>query len=862
MGSKNMKEKAMHHAFTERRAKTVLWVVGFMSLYLANSQAEAARPPRPTVTLVSPVTGATVTSPILLTATVAGGTAPYTYDWRIPRGSPARFTTTTTLTQNGFSSNHAAGRVRITLIVRDANHRRGVARATVTVQRADPGKSINSTSDSREAPPTSPVPELSNVSGGYQVFAVNDLGMHCGDLDHRKVSILPPFNVLHGQLVAKGNAQTLPEIMTAAQLAALPNAVQGDGLYYSAASNPADPALAGAAATPVFKTNFWDINVASNTGNRVLYDGYAAFYPPNTTPDFLALLAATGTDVGLPTPDLEQFYLNNSTLVIDQQAMPGVAAPYDLTNGNVRQAFKRFNADYPFFINPNANIGYTLFGVNWFLADGIPIAPTDDFGRRNAYPLLRVDAQVGGAQVTSHRTVAPVSGEADCYRCHTSAADGGTGAAACLPAVDANCTNPLLSGGSGSPRSGTPFAVAQSTQDPQFGQPLVPADVSREWAADVNVLRLHDAKHNTSLDTATPPVVCQRCHYSPALDLAHFGPLGPADPAANGRDQRVHRSNSRVLHAFHSQFTDLFANDMPPPDSPLRSGNTGRPVVNAFVLGKLNESCYQCHPGRDTKCLRGAMFNGGMICQDCHGNMAQVGNDFSQNFPTSPYPAGANLQRRIPWANEPACQSCHSGDAASNLAGTAGTIASSDGIRLLQAYLTTNNEATPIESPNSRFAENLANGKRVLYRLSTGHGGVACQVCHGSTHAEWPVQPESGTTIANDNMAAIDIQGHAGKITECAVCHGANGAPLGLDGPHGMHPVDQRWVSGHESFLGGQGGSAAARTLCGPCHGLNGQGTVLAEVAIARTFAAEDRGNVALTKGRQVTCGICHGNPL
>ena len=41
---------------------------------------------------------------------------------------------------------------------------------------------------------------------------------------------------------------------------------------------------------------------------------------------------------------------------------------------------------------------------------------------------------------------------------------------------------------------------------------------------------------------------------------------------------------------------------------------------------------------------------------------------------------------------------------------------------------------------------------------------------------------------ANDNVAATQLQGHAGKIVECSVCHTG---PLGvmLAGPHGMHPV-------------------------------------------------------------------------
>ncbi len=86
---------------------------------------------------------------------------------------------------------------------------------------------------------------------------------------------------------------------------------------------------------------------------------------------------------------------------------------------------------------------------------------------------------------------------------------------------------------------------------------------------------------------------------------------------------------------------------------------------------------FQCHPGERTKCLRGPMYNAGILCQDCHGSMGQVGNDFSadvsidnpgafvlaDDFYTNPDTP------RVPWANEPTCQSCHTGDALSNLAG-------------------------------------------------------------------------------------------------------------------------------------------------------------------------------------------------
>ncbi len=249
------------------------------------------------------------------------------------------------------------------------------------------------------------------------------------------------------------------------------------------------------------------------------------------------------------------------------------------------------------------------------------------------------------------------------------------------------------------------------------------------------------------------------------------------------------------------------------------------------------------------------MYNGGLICNDCHGNMSQVGNDFSVNFSAStPFPGGADLTRRVPWASEPRCQSCHTGDAVSNLGLTdPNVMRSSEGIRLFLAYRTNDANATPIVATNKRFAEeNSSNGNPALYRLSKGHSGIFCEACHGGTHAEWPVQPESGTSIANDNMGATQLQGHTGQIIECTACHAAGTLAVSLGGPHGMHPVnDSGFVEEHEDLVD------ANRSQCQACHGLTGQGTVLSKVAANRALAGH-----TLTKGQLVNCGICHGNPL
>jgi hypothetical protein len=146
--------------------------------------------------------------------------------------------------------------------------------------------------------------------------------------------------------------------------------------------------------------------------------------------------------------------------------------------------------------------------------------------------------------------------------------------------------------------------------------------------------------------------------------------------------------------------------------------------------------CYKCHPGSSARCLRGVMATTyGLVCQDCHGNMTQM--------------ATSILNGRIPWANEPACGGCH----------------------------------------DARFAEPAGQ----LYRQSTGHGGVYCEGCHNSTHAEWT----SG--VARDNANVLALQGQVGVLKNCVVCHGVT--PASTPGPHGIVVTDVA----EQHILGGAG---------------------------------------------------------
>ncbi len=740
-------------------------------------------------------------------------------------------------------------------------------------------------------------PFLGNAD--YKVLAANDLGMHCADLDYQIFSILPPFNVVHAQVIQRGDNPTL---ITAANN---PNI----SVVYSASSNPNDPifdnnhpsmpaflnpplaSLVGTNRSAVsinsssqndaflslFKSNFWENN--PNTNDPIGFDGYDNIFFGLLNP--LHIIA----DIGLPVPEsiaLPDCLLNPITCHFNQQSMPGISNPYV---SNEPKPFGRFDTEVNFFssVLPSP-LGSIISETNWFSAEGITMFPIDDAGRSNPYPLMRVQAKLNSETIASTDIVLPVASEADCQNCH----------AMMIDCVDID-VSPLIQSDRCNESAISPTSQTQTVFEVEGleNAPGLTVDQQLLNAAKINVLRLHDVKHGSdypsgwgSCDAATNvnnasawnanclskrvPIQCSQCHYSPALDLAQ---LGPTDSPDNQVFQvTVGLSMSSVMHKFHGQFTDLFPN-MPAPDDAIRqlpAASNGFPNADPSLTVTqhvLSETCYQCHPGRRTQCLRGAMATGGVVCQDCHGEMSDVGHDFT---------SGGS---RVPWASEPKCQSCHTGDAR-HKNHPAGAIVANDGIRLLQAFTTDAN--SPIVSESSPFAENES-----LYRLSgnsittqgnQGHSGIMCEGCHGSTHAIWP----NANVNANDNRASVQLQGHVGTISECNTCH-TQSLGLSRDGPHGLHeisPISQNngqldttivrttWNKDHEDINDAS---------CKNCHGNDGRGTVLSKTSADRTLACkeEDRNGcqkinvngherklVFVPKGTEIDCALCHENKI
>jgi hypothetical protein len=405
----------------------------------------------------------------------------------------------------------------------------------------------------------------------------------------------------------------------------------------------------------------------------------------------------------------------------------------------------------------------------WWEAEGIPVTPYDDKGAKNYYPMVKVVAKDGSGNIlASTSVVLPVSDEMTCKACHASTSG---------------------------------YADAK----PSAGW-VNDADLEKDWKK--NILKLHDEKYPNAIATAGlastykngtllatvnagQPILCAACHKSNVLGTT----------AKSGI-----KSLTAALHSRHANAKD---------------------PASGVSLDNINNrgSCYLCHPGSATNCLRGVMGNaktatGANVidCQSCHGNMTNVGQS-----------------QREGWLDEPGCQHCH------DKSSTNGNFT---------RYTTVFSGGTTLRTTiDSKFAStpNTPAANTSLYRFSKGHGALQCESCHGSTHAEYP------SSHTNDNVQSIALQGHTGTIAECSTCH-ATVPTTANGGPHGMHTVGQAFISSH--------GSSAKNNLsaCASCHGTDYRGNVTSKTWAARTFTIEGK-TKTFAAGQTVGCYDCHNGP-
>jgi hypothetical protein len=240
--------------------------------------------------------------------------------------------------------------------------------------------------------------------------------------------------------------------------------------------------------------------------------------------------------------------------------------------------------------------------------------------------------------------------------------------------------------------------------------------ISTETAG--NILSAHDRNHKTTLYNdalAGKPKLCQSCHADPALGAA-------------GKESQLSFSSS--IHGWHAN----------------------------YLSGLSDESCTMCHPiafSGVTRCLRG-VHGGGMdrvLCSRCHGTLEDLAlsmlngekdkpgaKRLIKNISPRMADSASQIAQREPWLKEPDCLACHV-----------------DFTRPVHGSVAFNhwNETT-----------------EELYRKSNDNALIRCNLCHGSTHAEYPaLNPHDTYRDVIQPMQYSGMPYTIGANKSCAVCH-------------------------------------------------------------------------------------------
>ncbi|MDD5755019.1 MAG: Ig domain-containing protein [Methylococcales bacterium] len=620
-------------------------------------------------------------------------------------------------------------------------------------------------------------------------------------------------------------------------------------------------------------------------------------------------------------------------------------SPFVAEHGSFMPGF-----DSPFVSNTFED--FTTYNIDefWHTARNIPVIDIDDSGRVNPYPLMRVqafdkDTEQPIANAATDAVVA-VGKDFHCSECHAK------GKIAANPEVDFGKFVKAYHSSSEYTACTWQQVCNETITPPTFydavdknGKPSTNlADI--DYAAVKNANALHDFydnigdvgyMENGSYDKKTGeygmdgPGTCVYCHAT-MLNPTQIGWGFNTNQGKKQGDLGYYPSYSQSMHKYHNEI------QLDPKDKtkilreesgrPLRwdenkgtNPNTLFPTVDAKGQAlPMEESCLRCHSGHREELYRDRMFTAGTTCFDCHGDMSAVGQAHDK-----PKPGAEGETNRVEWLEQPDCGSCHMGNANLGKAGTGkgGTSEAFSAGVMRRAFDGRDPSATSRKPMSQRFAVQPGKATEIpkddwvdpqystrhsiltvstpLYRKSKdAHGDVACGACHGGSHEVWPNRNPN----ANDNVAALELQGHTGEILECNVCHTADSfkneqdldggrfmtdldADSGvLGGPHNMHPVnDAYWwktsqnpqdKNADKTTYGGWHNNTAKKPgkdgedQCSTCHGNDHKGTRLSKTPVDRTFDFSDfdltklkaagfkSSVIKVAAGTQIGCDTCH----
>jgi len=604
--------------------------------------------------------------------------------------------------------------------------------------------------------------------------------------------------------------------------------------------------------------------------------------------------------------------------------LPGVDNPYQANNP---QSFTKFDAKN-----------------NWFATQKLPLTDIDDSGRVNPYPLLRVEAIQKGTQNALAKTDSVLSNSRDfhCSECHAKgklAAQDNRHTKAAFHASPMGMMDPS----DNPPDNPQFFSVEDIGGDPNSLFDL-------EYAAALNYSSIHQfydgmgfldvmlngsAVKETQLTYIDSPHDCLGCHPSPLYTVTVGSDWGFAEER-DYSSMSYDPNYSIAMHRFHAEMqynadkSDIVRDDKGmykrfdwksvtsrTPNQDINP-NTLFPIFKDGNQLPMEENCLKCHGGHREQLYRDRMYTAGVTCYDCHGDMLAVGQAFAKD----PTKLGSNNRAdyRVPWFNETDCGSCHVGTGNISQDGASGYF--SAGVRRTafdETDLSAKTRPVDKNDPNAvRFAvvPNYQKAfKTTQYRGDTvdetpttidaplfregrdTHGNVACAACHGAAHAVWPNRDPS----ANDNVTALQLQGHTGTILECNVCHTADSfakledldggqysgdpKPGILGGPHNTHPInDPYWWKSTQGDVANTDGTTyggwhnnyakmagiKGEDQCAACHGNDHKGTRLSKTPVDRVFDFRGLDGKKLKKagfkskvvkvaaGTPIRCDTCH----
>ena len=403
------------------------------------------------------------------------------------------------------------------------------------------------------------------------------------------------------------------------------------------------------------------------------------------------------------------------------------------------------------------------------------------------------------------------------------------------------------------------------------------------------------------------PMNCNNCHGSMAA--YEFGATVNTNPGKHHGDGQVFFPRlSFAIHKFHGQLQ----RDPSDPNKILRETG-GRPLrwdpakganpnslfPTADAQGNplpMEQNCLRCHAGHREPLYRDRHVAAGTTCSDCHGDMLAVGAATDK-----PKPGPEGFAQRVDWYDQPDCGSCHTGNGNQGKDGGDGYFSAG----VLKRAFDSNDLSAMSRTPESKrfavgerppaevFYQNWLDANwstrntiltltKPLYREGRDtHGNVACGACHGGAHEVWPNRDPK----ANDNVTALQLQGHAGPVLECKVCHSADafadypsldggqysGLPANsgiLGGPHNLHPIQDPsfWKEAAGDNVNGGGwhdnsyrqAGLNGEDQCAACHGVDHKGTRLSKTPVDRQFITPRGVKAKWKAGEAIGCNKCH----